>query len=170
MDAMIVYESMFGNTARIARAIGDGLADQHDVTVTVTNVADAPAAVPAEVALVIVGGPTHAFAMSRRSTREGAVQRGAVDAEVARGIREWMEALPPGPHPQHLVAFDTRVDLPLLPGAASRSATRAARRRGFRVMDPESFLVEGYEGPLVDGEAERARAWGGSLAHELAAV
>jgi hypothetical protein len=56
---------------------------------------------------------------------------------------------------------DTR---PLMPGAASHSASRLARKRGFRVLEPQSFLVHGYEGPLVEGELDRARSWGEGLA------
>jgi len=96
------------------------------------------------------------------------VQRGAAGTDLGGGIREWLEGLAPGGHPQAFAGFDTRVDVPLLPGAASRSATRVARGLGFTVTEPESFLVEGYEGPLVPGELERAQAWGRRLALELA--
>lgn len=84
--------------------------------------------------------------------------------DVPTGIREWLQALPPQGRPLLFVAFDTRVDMILIPGAASRSASRAARRHGFQVLEPESFYVEGYEGPLVEGEVERAHRWGEGLA------
>jgi hypothetical protein len=168
MQAMVVYETMFGNTGRIARAIADGLAAQPGVHVTVSDVVEAPTEVPAPVDLIVAGGPTHAFSMSRESTRRSAVQQGAVGGHVERGIREWLQALRPGAHAQRFAAFDTRVDVPLLPGAASRRATRAARRLGFEAAPPESFLVRGYEGPIVEGEEERARAWGEHLAAEYA--
>lgn len=166
MEVLVIYETMFGNTAAIARAIGDGLSSH--ARVTVTDVADAPVEVPPQVDVVVVGGPTHAFSMSRVSTRQGAVQRGAAGTDLGGGIREWLEGLPKGGHPQTFAGFDTRVDVPLIPGAASRSATRAARKLGFTVTEPESFLVEGYEGPIVSGELERAHAWGEQLARDLA--
>ncbi|KAA9108096.1 flavodoxin family protein [Microbacterium rhizomatis] len=166
MEVLVIYETMFGNTAQVARAIADGLSEHAHVIVT--DVADAPADIPPQVDAVVVGGPTHAFSMSRASSRESAVQRGAVTADLRRGIRDWLDALPRGEHPQAFVAFDTRVDVPLLPGAASRSATRVARRLGFTASKPESFLVEGYEGPVVSGELDRARLWGERLADELA--
>jgi hypothetical protein len=168
MEAMVVYETMFGNTGRIARAIADGLAMRPGVQVTLTDVVDAPVDVPAHVDLIVAGGPTHAFSMSRESTRRSAVQQGAVDGHVERGIREWLQSLPSGTQAQTFAAFDTRVDVPLLPGAASRRATRAARRLGFAAVPPESFLVRGYEGPIVAGEEERARDWGEHLAAEFA--
>jgi hypothetical protein len=166
MEVLVVYETMFGNTGQIARAIAAGFSDHAHVTVT--DVVDAPDEVPPQTDVLVVGGPTHAFSMSRASTRKDAVERGAADSDLGRGIRDWLEALPQGGHPQSFVGFDTRVDIPFLPGAASRSATRLARRLGFTVTEPESFLVEGYEGPIVAGEVERARAWGERLALELA--
>jgi flavodoxin len=168
MDVLVVFETMFGNTERIARAIADGLGERAHVTVV--NVADAPPEVPATVDLLVVGGPTHAFSMSRESTRRGAVQRGASAGAADPGIREWLEALPSDIHPQTFAGFDTRVHVPLLPGAASHSATRLARRRGFGVTKPQSFLVEGYEGPVSPGELERARAWGEQLVTERVSV
>ncbi len=164
MRALVVYESMFGNTAKIAKAIADGLSTGAEVTLT--DVTGAPADVPPDVDVVVVGGPTHTFTMSRDSTREEAARRGG--SRTAGGIREWLQGLPIGGHPQDFVAFDTRVNMPLLPGAASHSATRLARKRGFSVTAPECFLVYGYHGPLIAGEVERAREWGRLLSQRLA--
>lgn len=166
MRVLLIYETMFGNTRKIAHAIADGL--RTGAEVAVTDVVDAPADVPPETDVLVVGGPTHAFSMSRDSTRQDAARRGGAYTDVPVGIREWLHALPQGGHPQSFAAFDTRVDMPLLPGAASHSATRVAGRLGFTVTRPESFLVEGYEGPLAHGEIERARAWGRSLSEQLA--
>ncbi|MEN2738717.1 flavodoxin domain-containing protein [Microbacterium sp. X-17] len=165
MHALVVYESMFGNTRAIAEAIAKGMSTR--AKVRVTDVVDAPAEVPPEVDVLVVGGPTHAFSMSREATRQDAARRGGAHTDVPAGIREWLRELPDGDHPQTFVAFDTRVDLPLVPGAAARSASRQARKRGFTVADPESFLVEGYEGPLADGELDRATAWGRRLGEQL---
>lgn len=158
MRIQLVFESMFGNTKQVAEAVADGMSGVAEVTVD--DVAEAPRELSADVAALVVGGPTHAFSMSRLSTRREAAGRGAAEGDVPIGIREWMQALPDPGHPVVFVAFDTKVDMPLMPGAASHSATRYARKRGFRVLEPQSFLVEGYEGPLVEGELERARRWG----------
>lgn len=56
----------------------------------------------------------------------------------------------------------------LLPGSAARAASRLARRLGFAVSEPASFVVERYEGSLVEGELERAREWGHGLTEQLA--
>lgn len=163
MNALVVFETMFGNTRQIAEAIAAGLSSAA-WSVTVTDVVDAPSAVPAEVDLVVVGGPTHAFSMSRESTRADAAARGAEPGHLTIGMREWINGLPHDDRRHRMATFDTRADMPLLPGAASRSAAKVARRLGFRSVTPESFLVHGYEGPLVDGELERASTWGASLA------
>lgn len=167
MRALVVYESMFGNTRQVATAIADGMADGADVSIT--DVADAPARVPDDVDLLVVGGPTHAFSMSRPPTRQDAVrQGGAAISDVATGIREWLQDLPAPSTACTFAAFDTRVDMPLLPGAASRAASRVAKKLGFTMLEPVSFLVHGYQGPLVDGQLERARTWGHDLTERLA--
>lgn len=161
MKVLVVFETMFGNTKQIAEAVAAGLRTTTDVTIM--NVADVPPTIPADVDALVLGGPTHVFSMSRQSTREEAVRRGAPAGEGPQGIREWLHALPDHPRPFFFAAFDTRTDMVLVPGAASQSASRAARKRGFHVLDPESFYVQGYQGPLVDGEVERARRWGEDL-------
>ena len=62
-------------------------------------------------------------------------------------------------------AFDTRIDAPAaLTGRASKGIAKRLRRCGFSlVVEPESFLVDKHN-RLVDGEEERARAWGAALA------
>ncbi len=69
MDALVVVESVFGNTRAVAEAIAAGLADR--MTVRVVDVADAPTAVTG-LDLLVVGGPTHAFGMSWSATRRSA--------------------------------------------------------------------------------------------------
>ncbi len=165
MSAVVVFESMFGNTEKIARAIAAGLRPAMDVTVT--EVGDAPERLDAGVDLLVVGGPTHAFGMTRPSTREDARRR-VGDQVVSRGagVREWLDAL--GSRPGTLTAtFDTRAEqVRHLPGSAARGAAKVLRRHGFTVVGrPHSFYVLDVEGPLVDGEVERARRWGEELAH-----
>ena len=158
MKALVIYESMFGNTEAVARAVAEGLSGRFDVTV-----ADVRAGPPAQGNdLIVVGGPTHAFGMSRPASRRDAVRQGAA-GDATTGIREWLSTV------AHLsgvpaAAFDTRVDKPLV-GSAGRKAHRALRRLGCRMVAPaESFFVTGTPGPLADGEQQRARRWGQSLA------
>ncbi|PRX43435.1 flavodoxin [Prauserella shujinwangii] len=164
--ALVVFESMFGNTQTIAKAVAAGLTGRFDVELV--EAGDAPAAVPDDVRLVVVGGPTHAFGMSRPSTREDAARQateGLVSA--GRGIREWLAGvrLPRG---IGAAAFTTKVHRPALPGSAASKAARLLRRHGARLVAPaESFSVTGTRGPLLDGEAERARRWAERLAAGL---
>ena len=73
MSILVVYESMWGNTRAVADAIARGLGPD----TAVVEVTRAPADIPADVDLLVVGGPTHAFSMSRGTTRHDAAQRGA---------------------------------------------------------------------------------------------
>lgn len=164
--ALVVFESMWGNTEQVARAVADGLASTMEVEVC--EVGAAPAAPAADVDLLVVGGPTHAFSMSRASTRDDARQRGAVRGGET-GLREWLDELPSGRHTQRLATFDTRVTkVRHLPGSAAKSAARAAHQRGYeRASEIESFFVADIEGPLVSGELGRASAWGRRISADL---
>ncbi len=129
------------------------------------DVADAPAEPGAEVSLIVAGGPTHAFSMSKPATRAEAHQRGAPNGSDAVGIREWLDTLPTGSHPQTVATFDTKsTRVRHLPGSAKK-AGRVAGRHGYSRADhAQSFLVADTEGPLLDGELERAVEWGRHLA------
>jgi hypothetical protein len=167
MRALVVHESMFGNTEAVARAIGEGLTSG-GVAVDVVAVRDAPTKL-AGIDLLVVGGPTHAFGMSRESTRADAEAKGADPAAAeAIGVREWIEELEPAPDVV-VAAFDTRVRRPRVPGSAARSLRKHLRARGFKAVDPPTdFWVDGMEGPTHPGEVDRARQWGADLAVALA--
>ncbi|MEO3876005.1 flavodoxin [Nonomuraea sp. B12E4] len=164
MDALVVYESMFGNTKRIAEAVAEGLATR--LRTEVVEVGSAPGRVGPEVVLLVVGGPTHAFAMSRASTRRSAAQQATAPLlSSGDGVREWLAALGTASATLGSAAFDTRVAKPRLPGSAARGVAKRLRRLGIRAVAPaQSFYVAGTEGPLAEGELERARQWGESLA------
>jgi len=158
MNALVVHESMFGNTEQIAFAIADGLGGDTEVISVGRLTADHLAAVD----LLVVGGPTHAWSMSRPQTRSGAREQGA-PASIEFGVRERVPAL--GRRSIFAAAFDTRINKPrFMTGAASKAIGRMLRRHAYRlIIRPESFLVEGTKGPLSPGEIERARAWGQTL-------
>ena len=166
MTALVVHESHWGNTREVAQAIADGLAESDGGPVEVVDVSAAPSPLPGDVDLVVLGGPTHAFSMSRASTRRDAHDRGAEPGHEGPGIREWLATLPPGDTSRAIATFDTRAEqVRRLPGSAARAAGRyVARHRLGRVVSTESFYVADAPGPLVDGELERARAWGRTLA------
>jgi hypothetical protein len=163
-QALVVYESMFGNTHEVAEAVADGL--RAELEVRTLDVSDAPTTIGDEIDLLVVGGPTHAFSMSRPSTRRSASEQGADPAAAGHdGIREWIAQLS-ARKGLPTAAFDTKVVKPHLPGSAARSAGRKLKHRGLqRVADPKTFYVTGTQGDLVDGELDRARQWGTQLAH-----
>ncbi len=163
MHALVVYESMFGNTEEVARAVADGLAEQLDVELREVSRAPTPVADPVD--LIVVGGPTHAFSLSRQSTRQEAVKQGATHGQTEIGLRDWLGELDEPLHLEKVAAFDTRVEkMRKLPGSAAHKAVRVAHRHGYASAGSESFYVEGTEGPMLPGELDRAREWGRQLA------
>lgn len=173
MRAHVVFESMFGNGHAVADAVAAGLRTARpDLAVTVVSVLAAPDAPDTD--LLVVGGPTHAFTLSRPQTRasrpEHAVEPEArrraeaePGADTGRGVREWLDALT-GLAGTPVAAYDTRVGTPVPKRAAAGMARRLRRAGGTLVVPPEGFLVAGMHGPLVDGELERAAAWGATVA------
>jgi len=170
MRALVVYESMFGNTKTIAKAVADGLSSRMSVDLVEVN--EAPPAIGDDVDVLVVGGPTHAFGMSRAGTRKGAGEQGApVNVSGGIGLREWIEAVEGGPALVGAAAFDTAFKKARLMGTAARAAEKRLRRLGVRlVAKPESFWVSGTPGPLVVGEEERARRWGAELAAAFSTI
>jgi glutathione S-transferase len=163
MNAIVVYESIYGNTRAIAEAVADGLGGAPVVS---------PDALPADVAqadLLVVGGPTHIHGMATARSRRAAVEAPqppatATAAPTEPALRDWLADLSRADG-ACAAAFDTRLDRPeWLTGAASHAIAKRLRRHGYTVMDSASFLVTGNEGPLKDGELERARLWGTELA------
>lgn len=168
MRAVVIYESMFGGSERIARAIQAGLAPHAEVDVI--NVDDAPSRLDG-VDLLVVGGPTHAWSMSRASTRKGAQQQTTEQIRSRNGIREWLRSLSAAPAGVRAVAFDTRLDKPRwLTGSAARGAVKLLRGLGYPLLaPPESFFATQTPGELRAGEEDRARNWAYALAAKATA-
>ena len=175
MRVVIVYESLFGNTREVAEAVRDGIAaarPEASLACVLANEADRDLALGAD--LLIVGGPTHLHGLSTAVTRKiglkaeqrvpaGVPGHGPEPAAPGPGIREWFRGLPKAAEGSRGAAFDTRGDVRHAGGAASGIARRL-RRHGYQLIaEPAGFLVEDVEGPLREGEQDRARAWGASL-------
>ena len=174
MKAVVVYESMYGNTHLIADAIANGLRTRND-DVVVAPVGEATNKLLADADLVVVGGPTHVHGLSRDKTRTAAVDAARKedseleldpDAEGA-GLRDWFDTL--RELPSNAAAFDTRLDAPaVLTGRASKGIAKRLRAHGSTlVVEPMSFLVT-KESHLVDDEATHARDWGTRVRAALA--
>ena len=170
MRAIVVYESMYGNTRLVAERIADGLRDGYEVTLrTVSDALDTPEPRPD---LLVVAGPTHVHSLSSERTRRAAADAAGKPASgltleasaTGPGVREWLARVGDG-EGVAAAAFDTRIDAPAaLTGRASKGIAKQLRRAGFDLeVEPESFLVDKHN-HLLEGEEERARAWGAALA------
>jgi hypothetical protein len=168
MRALVIFESMFGNTQEVARAVARGL--QESMTTDLVEVGAAPTVFGADVSLLVVGGPTHAFGLSRPSTREDAAQRTGRDlVSTGIGLREWLSSIDRAPSRIAAATFDTKANRPRLPGSAARAAHKRLRWLRFQtIAAPESFYITDMTGPLVDGELDRAYRWGEALGSTLA--
>jgi len=171
MRALVVYESMYGNTHAVAIDIAAGLSVTHEVTLVPVTRATPELVAAAD--LLVVGGPTHIHGMSSATSRRSAAETArkqnsglTMDPDAdGPGVRGWLGGIGAG----HglAVAFDTRLSgIPALTGRASRGISALLRRRGYRILvAPESFLVSNRS-VLLDGEAARARSWGEMIGDE----
>jgi hypothetical protein len=169
MKARVIYESLFGNTKAIAEAVAEGLSEAFDTETLEVGMAGN---MVDGIDLLVVGGPTHVFSMSRPATRKGgreqAAKLGMRPVSDGIGIREWLDGLVGGQR-RMAAAFDTGAGrLGILPaGSAAKAEATRLQRLGYRVIDrPQQFLImmEGNVTSLKPGELDRARKWGRDLA------
>ncbi|MFD8597163.1 flavodoxin family protein [Kitasatospora sp. NPDC059646] len=163
MRALIVYESMYGNTGKVAEAIADGIRTTvPNAEVRCLPVAEAEADAVRGADLLVVGGPTHMRGMSTGLSRTLAEKSGA--PEHSPGLRAWFRTLPDDGAGVRAAAFDTRAGTKHAGAAADGIAARLTRHHYDLTADPVGFLVDEVDGPLRDGELDRAKAWGAALA------
>ncbi len=160
MKAVVVYESHWGNTAAIARAIADGIGEEAQVLST----DEASEAALADVDLLVAGAPVIAFRLPSDEMREsiaGTANKAPRPPDLSHpSLHAWLDSLPKG-HGR-AAAFETR--LRWSPGGATGAIEHGLERAGYRAeARPGKFIVKGTYGPLRDGELERARRWGTEL-------
>ena len=175
MRAVIIYESMYGNTHAIADAIGRGLGPEHEVRVV--PVAEATSELLDGADLVVAGAPTHVHGMSRARSRLAAAEAAHKDGSgltlephaQGPGLRDWFGTV--GRIRGCGVAFDTRLTGPAtFTGHASKAIAKLLDRHGLTEMAPaRSFLVT-KDNQLQPGEEDRAEQWGRELAARLPAA
>jgi flavodoxin len=157
MDVLVVYDTGFGNTARIAEAIastcGGNVQPQSAID---------PGSLP-RAGLLIVGSPT-------------------LGGRPTAALQQWLDGIRPGALATwRVAAFDTRLSaeaeslpLRLLMGVIGYAAPRIAHaleaRGGKAIAAPHGFIVEGRQGPLLPGEIDRARSWGRQLSLMIQSV
>jgi hypothetical protein len=161
MKAVVVYESLFGNTAAIARAIAEGIGSDTEALTT----DEGTDAVIADAEVIVAGAPVIAFGLASDKTREG-IGGGEKDpdhpADVAHpSLKSWLESLPAGAG--SAAAFETR--LWWSPRGVTGTIEHGLRAAGYRIVGKaQKFVVDGSHGPLREGELDRAREWGRRLA------
>lgn len=165
MTAVIVVESCFGSTRAAAQEIARGLRDD-GVPARVLSPGQATGEALAGAGLVVLGAPTHNRGLPTTASLAKAAAAGGDDgAERAggpagRSMREWL-ATAPIPPQARVAAFDTVTGRSWLHGSAARQILKALGRRRAPMR---SLVVTGTQGPLAQGEAQAARAWGAELA------
>ena len=151
MKALVVYDSVFGNTEKVAQAMGQALGSQAETQTL--RVGDVKADHLTGLDALIVGSPTRAFSPTP-------------------AIKKWLRSLPASSlQGVRVAAFDTRADVEeagsailtfmvsIFGYAAKPINNGLVRKGGEQMTSPEGYFVEGTEGPLRDGELERATAW-----------
>ena len=151
MKALVIYDSVFGNTEKVAQAIGAALGSAEEVEVR--RVSDARPEQLVGLDVLVVGSPTRAF---RPMPSVSAFLKG-LSADALQGVKT--------------AAFDTRIStenaksailrffVSIFGWAAPKIAKALAQKGGRQAVAPEGFYVLGSEGPLREGELERAAAW-----------
>ena len=164
MKAVVAYESLWGNTAAVARAIAAGLGPDARALST----AEASPAALAGADLIVAGSPLFAFQLPTDQIRETIRGKTATfprPPDLSHpALRAWLAALPPGAG--RAAAFETRIWWS--PGGATGAILKALKNAGYEPLARgKRFRVAGLTGPLKAGELERAREWGAALAREL---
>ncbi|HEU4672278.1 MAG TPA: flavodoxin domain-containing protein [Candidatus Limnocylindrales bacterium] len=155
---IVVYESVWGNTAAVARAIAEGMGARAYPTDEV------PPDELSNADLIVAGSPVFGFSLPTERMRATILQ-GEADAPTPPdlshpSLRSWLDQLPAGHG--HAAAFETRIWWS--PRGATGTIEKRLESRGYRRLTKAAkFVVRDKYGPLREGELERARAWGRSL-------
>jgi flavodoxin len=139
MKTLIIYDSQYGNTEKIARAIGDAIPEARVIHASESDPSELET-----VDLILVGSPPH-----------GGRPMGEVQTFLKKAPTTAIEGI-------NVAAFDTRFSSGLAKifgYAAVRIANTLKRKGGNLLVEPEGFIVEGTKGPLKEGELERAASW-----------
>lgn len=160
MKTLVVYDSMFGNTEKIARAMGQAMGEALGSAgdVQVIRCTSVTPQMLGEASLLVMGSPTQGF----KPTKE---------------MKAFLSDLPAGSlNGKRAAAFDTRADvaeinnklltfLTIRMGYAAEDIAKLLKKKGANLISaPQGFIVDGKEGPLRSGELEHAAAWAQKLA------
>ena len=155
MKALIVYDSVYGHTEKIAQAIGKGLTNKYEYSVVKGN--NVGKNQLEELNLLIIGTPTHGGRWTE-AIRDFLKEISGMKLE---GVK--------------VAVFDTRTESTGIIGGIERIFGRVAPRLAEEmkkhernvIIEPEGFVVKGRKGPLKEGELQRAENWGNQIAEIL---
>lgn len=161
MNALVVYESLWGNTKAVAEAIARGIGGG----AVAVSTSEASHERVAQADLLVVGAPLLGFNLPSQEMRR------SIESNPAHAshrpdlshptVRDWLETVPP--RAAWYATFETRIWWS--PGSSAKRIAKALESAGYRqVAPPQRFIVKGSYGPLRTGELERAQAWGEELA------
>ncbi len=159
MDVLVVFESCFSNTQRIAESVADGLKGQ-GAGVTLLEAAERTWPLKG-VDLLVAGAPVHHRGLPNRLSRALAATQGATPK--AFGLAEWLEGMPQWQGGQ-AATFDCARGNTFVHGSALAPIARRLQRRGVPVVSDARFLVGVMEGPALPEHLDQARHWGAELA------
>ena len=155
MKSLVIYDSYFGNTEKLAQAVGKALGTVKNVNVV--RVAEVEPAQLEGLDLLVVASPTRGFRPSEGTTKF----LNSLPAGALQGMRA--------------AVFDTRIDLETIKnkvfrfivkrgGYANKAIAAALEKKGAVVLQPiEGFFVDDSEGPITAGEMERAQKWAAQI-------
>jgi hypothetical protein len=160
VKAVVVYESLWGNTAAIAKAIAQGIGDGAQAPTTAEATPEALIGTD----LIVARAPVLAFHLSSdriRASIAATPEQGAPRPDMSHpSLQSWLDTLAPGTAP--CAAFDTELRGPF--GKAAPTIANALQAKGYRLVEPgQGFIVTGKFGPLRGGEVQRAKDWGERL-------
>lgn len=148
MKAIVIYDTQFGNTEEVAKAVAGALGGE----VKIQNVKDANPADLTAYDLAVIGSPTQGGRQTMR-------------------MKAFLDSVPDGGLKGKTAAvFDTRLKTMLVKlfGYAAGRIADIIKDKGGEVLMEEPFYVKSARGPLLEGELDRARAWGKTLAETAA--
>lgn len=159
MKTLVIYDSQFGNTEQIAKAVAKAIAGELDSAddVALLRIGDVRPEHLENLDLLVVGSPTQAFSAT-----------GTVKKMLDGLLRQQLEGV-------KVAAFDTRMSVEdvnsriftpmakMFGYAAKPIADRLVKKGGMLAVPPEGFFVIGEQGPLKEGELERAADWARSI-------
>ena len=154
LKIIVIYDSAFGNTEKVARAIAGGLAAAGEVKVV--RASEMGTGDLSGVNMIVIGSPTQGF-------------------RPLATVQDLLDNLPETLKGTKAAAFDTRIGgkdakaagrfVARLGGYAAARIAGSMKKKGLHLIaEPEGFLVNDSKGPLAQGELERAEEWGRKIA------